>query len=127
VGDPSKDPNETEHGKKEEFDVDEIEFHVDTPGPVMQEGIAREYSYARLGLIIGALTVAVGGVFIILGYSGSVDITFQAGSNTGHVVTGSLGVVIALIGLGILYWTRPKVGTTGQKTRSNITKKSKGK
>lgn len=120
----NEDPKVSPNDDVVKFEVDEIEFHENTPESVVKEGIAREYNYARLGLIVGALTVALGAVLIVLGYSGSVDITFKAGSNTGHVVTGSLGVVIALVGFGILFWTRPKV-TAGRKTSSSRKKTPK--
>ena len=120
---PGKDPQEAEDGDRIKFEVDEIEFHENAPESAIKEGIAKEYSYARLGLIIGALTIAIGAVLIVLGYSGSVDITFQAGKNTGHVVTGSLGIVIALIGLGVLFWTRPKIGVGAKPSSSSKRKK----
>jgi hypothetical protein len=117
------DADEAAKSDELEFDVEEVEFDVRTPEPVMREGIANEYRYAKLGLIVGALAMAVGAVFIVLGYTGSVDITFQSGSSKGHIVTGSLGIVIALIGAGVLVWTRPKVRITGQKERSKKKKK----
>lgn|ERR1022692_4684717 len=110
----SKDPQEADSNDGVEFDVEEVEFDVNTPESVMQEGIKSEYRYARLGLTIGALAVLAGVVLIILGYSGSVDITFQSGRDKGHLVTGSLGVVIALVGLGIIFFTLPKVRTTSE-------------
>lgn len=121
----SNDPKEVHDDGAVEFDVEEIEFDVNTPESVMQEGMKSEYRYARLGLVIGALVVLAGVVLIILGYSGSVDVTFQSGSNKGHLVTGSLGVVIAIIGLGVLFWTRPKVRTTSHQSRSTRKKKLK--
>lgn len=121
----SEDPKESKNDEVKRFDVEEIDFDVSTSEPVIREAIAKEYSYARLGLITGSLVVAVGALFIVLGYSGAVDITFQAGSDAGHIATGSLGVILAFIGLGILFWTRPKIRTTGKK--SNSTSKARAK
>jgi hypothetical protein len=114
----SKDPKEYGTGDGAEFGVEEVEFDVSTPESVMQDATKREYQYARLGLVVGALVVLAGVVLIILGYSGSVDIAFQSGTDKGHLVTGSLGVVIALAGVAILFFTRPKVRTTNRHSHS---------
>lgn len=122
----SRDPEEADNNHEVESGAEEVEFHVETPESVMKEGMNQEYQYARLGLIIGALALVAGVVLVVFGYSGSVDVTFQSGSSKGHLVTGSLGVVIALIGLGIIFITLPKVRTTNQQDRSDSKKSKKG-
>ena len=96
----SGESQEAKKGEELEFNVEEVEFDVGTPERIMQEGIANEYRDARLGLIVGALTIVVGAVFIMLGYAWLVDLTFQTGSSKGHIVTGSLGIVVASSGRG---------------------------
>lgn len=64
-------------------------------------------AYAMLGLVLGVL-IALGGIALIaLGFTGSVDITFQSGSSNGHIATGSLGIVVTIVGAAIVRFTKP--------------------
>jgi len=53
--------------------------------------------------------IIAGVVLTVLGFSGSVDITFKSGDTTTHIVTGSLGIVILIAGVVVLVETKPIV------------------
>jgi hypothetical protein len=86
---------------------------VDIPSdlsPDLQKTIFKdERDNARRGLIIGSLAILAGVILIILGATATVDLTFSGGDSEGHLITGSVGLVIALIGLAVIFFTRYRV------------------
>jgi hypothetical protein len=100
-----------DHQQKPNFEIEEVE--VESPGKVppkvIEEAVKMEGRYALLGLLLGAIVVIAGLVFIVLGFTASVDITVEGGGTKGHIVTGSLGLVLALAGIALVYYTRYRV------------------
>jgi hypothetical protein len=94
-----------------EFEVEELELEIPAGlSPKAVENLVesqRRYSIA--GLVLGSIIIVGGAVLMVLGFTETVDITFESGGSKGHVATGSLGTVLALIGLAIVYFTRFKV------------------
>jgi hypothetical protein len=99
----------------DEFPVEEIELDPDLPPEILEQGIEVQRLYSILGLVFGVIIVLAGVVLMVLGFSGSVDIAFQSGTTKAHVVTGSLGIVVALIGAILVWVTRFKVRITRPK------------
>jgi hypothetical protein len=93
----------------EDLELEELELDTPLDAATASDAIRREYRYATLGLIVGTIVVLAGVVLIVLGFTGAVDITFQSGKNSGKVTTGSLGIVVVLVGAAILVLTRPRV------------------
>ena len=92
--------------------VEELELDAGLPPEIIATGIKAQRTYSVLGLVLGAIIVLGGVILIALGFTGSIDIGFHLGETSGHVVTGSLGIVLALIG-GLAIWaTRFKVTVT---------------
>jgi hypothetical protein len=90
--------------------------HQDDPGrlpdALIKQILDAVQRYAMLGLVLGAVIVLGGVILVVLGFTGSVDITFQSGSAKGHIATGSLGIVVTIVGAIIVYFTKPRVDVT---------------
>lgn len=94
------------------YGVEHVTINPALPENAMNAIIEGEQRAARNGLVVGAIVVLLGVVLLILGVAGSVDITVTHGGSSGHLVTGAVGIVIALIGLAIIYATRYRVHTS---------------
>jgi hypothetical protein len=101
--------------------IEETRLDKSTTPEVQKAALAAERGYSILGLVAGVLLAIIGAVLIVLGFTGAVDITFQSGKNSGHIVTGSLGVVFLIVGGIVIYVTRFRFtvgGSTTQKRSS---------
>jgi hypothetical protein len=100
------DPQEIEQDSQADLQIEEVVVGADWTDDQKEKAIRFQSIYSGLGLALGGLVILAGLVLIFLGISGSVEIGFQGGGTKGHIATGSLGVVVALFGLGIIYLTR---------------------
>jgi hypothetical protein len=101
----TSEPNAREYG------IEEVTIDSSAPGSLNKIILEGERSSARNGLIVGLVVILVGVALLIVGVTGTVDITFASGGTNGHLVTSALGIVVALIGAGIIYVTRYRVST----------------
>jgi hypothetical protein len=92
--------------------VEEVEIDPSLPSEVIEDIVAGEKTSAKVGGILGFIVIVIGAVLLILGVSGSVDLTFSNGTTSGHLVTGAVGIVISIIGGCIMYFTRYRVKVT---------------
>lgn len=96
-------------------------MQIHNPESVGKKAIGRmvdhEYRYGRLGLIFGGVVLLAGVVMIFVGVGGAVDLTFDLGDNQIKLKTAVVGVVMAVIGLALIIFTRPNVviGKKGRK------------
>lgn len=99
--------------RSQQQDLEIAEIEIDPSGPVpskiIEDAVKMEGRYALLGLFLGAIVIVAGLVFIVLGFTASIDITVEGGGTKGHIVTGSLGLVLALAGIALVYYTRYRV------------------
>lgn len=107
--DPRNQSEEDEQLEEAEVGEIEIEASDNIPPAVIEEAVKMEGRYALLGLLLGAIMIVAGLVFIVLGFSASIDITVEGGGTKGHIVTGSLGLVLAIVGSAVVYYTRYRV------------------
>lgn len=61
------------------------------------------------GLIGGLIVIGAGVVLLILGVSGEVDFELTNGERNAKLSTAAVGVVVALIGIGVIWITRFKL------------------
>src|SRR5437773_188830 len=87
-------------------EIEEVELDPSVPSDVQKAALEAQSRYSQMGLVLGVIVVVGGVVLTALGYSGSVSIAFEDGTRKAKLVTGSLGVVIALIGLAVVWFTR---------------------
>ncbi len=94
----------------------DVSVNVDptAPSEIQQQATAGERFYALAGMAVSALLAVAGVVLVILGFSGSVDFGFTVGGASAHVVTGSIGIVVVIVGAGIIWATRYTVTVTTQ-------------
>lgn len=82
-------------------------------GPTSQENIEKalqqQARYSRAGLVVGFIVIGLGVVLLLLGVAGEVEINFGNESWNGALTTGAVGVVIALVGLGVIQITKNEV------------------
>jgi hypothetical protein len=79
-------------------------------GAELLEKIARrEYRYAMIGLILGALVLGAGVMMIFVRVSGAVDLTIHVGGSEIHLNTAVVGIAMAVIGALIILFTRPNL------------------
>jgi hypothetical protein len=106
-------PLKDQRRQQQDVDSEEVELEVDLSGDVPHQVIAdavkAEGRYALLGLLLGGIMIIAGLVFMVLGYSASIDLTIEGSGTKGHIVTGSLGFVVAVVGASIVYFTRHRV------------------
>jgi hypothetical protein len=91
------------------------------PTVVLTTTLKNMQAYGMLGLVLGVIIVIGGLVLIVLGFTGSVDITFASGSSKGHIATGSLGIVVTLVGGAIVFFTKPR----GEITAARVVRRSR--
>jgi len=105
----------TDDGKgvgEQKVDVEEVKLDPSLPPNVINEAIHEQGRISTIGLVAGALFVLAGIVLMVLGFTGSVDINVRIGDMSGHLVTGSLGVLVALIGVVFIVVTNYSVDVT---------------
>jgi hypothetical protein len=99
-----------------------VEVPTDASAQVWIAAIKSAEKIALRGMLFGFLVIAAGIVLILLGASGSVTLEFSSGDINSKLQTGVVGVVIALIGLGVIYFSRQKISSAA----STPPKKGKG-
>lgn len=100
------------------FEIEQIDIDPKVDPEIQEKALRGELIYAILGLIAGMICVLGGIALIVLGFTGSVEIAFQSGEIEAKLATGSLGIVVVLLGGLILRFTRYRV---------RIAKSGKGK
>lgn len=101
-------------GEAPDLAAEEITLNAGTPEHVAEIALKGERLKTVLGLILGFFVIVLGAALAVLGYKGTVDFGLEVGGIKAHVVTGSLGIGLAVIGAVVIWWTRYKVTINGQ-------------
>lgn len=103
TGEPAEEPYSDEPLPPDEDAI--IDEGLDSE--IITDIARREYpTYAKIGLIVGALVLFAGGLMIKVGLGGPVDLTIPIGGSEMHLNTVVVGVVIAVIGAVIFIVAR---------------------
>lgn len=71
--------------------------------------VDRQYRYSRVGLAVGCLCILAGLLLLLHGISGSVSWTAQLMHFTSKLVDAPAGIVLAVLGLAVVWITRFEV------------------
>lgn len=93
AGDPSK-------------HVEEIRLPPETPPEIVAAALRASTQVALAGLIIGFVIVIAGVVLLLLGVSKAVSWRVSGSWGSSELQTGATGVVVAIIGLGVIFISR---------------------
>jgi hypothetical protein len=107
--------------------VEEITLPATSSDAVVLAAIAASIKVAISGMVIGAAVIIGGIVLILLGVAGSVSWQITGGGINAKLQTGVVGVVITVIGLLIIFFTRQKVDATAAPHTAPPKKKSNEK
>jgi hypothetical protein len=102
----------------EQPESEEVVLDPDWPDDVKREVIKRQGLISMIGLIVGSVIAIAGVVLVVFGFSGDVEIAVEIGGVKSNVVTGSLGIVVLIAGLAIIYITRYSVKSGGGRSES---------
>jgi len=91
---------------------EEVEFTEGTAETVAMAAIKGEQDYSKLGLGAGLIVIGVGALLLILGITGSVDWGLRLAGLESKLSNASPGVVAMVVGLIIIFRTRPRVKIT---------------
>lgn len=92
-------------------DTDAGSGQVNVPREVIRAVIEREGRDAMLGMVAGIVVILLGAWMVIAGLTSTAsEIVIKLGEAEITVTTALPGVVFALIGLAVIFLTRPKVG-----------------
>jgi len=89
--------------------VEEIRLPIDAPPAVITNAIQAAMRIAMTGLVIGLVIVLAGVVVLVLGVTDAVTWKVSGLGGSSELQTGATGVVIAIIGLGVIFITRMNV------------------
>jgi hypothetical protein len=95
----------------EQPQVEEVTLPPGVSNEVWMEAIRASKTIAVIGMCVGCVVILAGIVLILLGVSGAVTLEISTGNIDSKLQTGVVGVVIALIGLGVIYFSRQKLST----------------
>jgi len=85
-----------------------LRIHKDTP-PYLQNKLAEhEYGYGKLGLLVGVVCVLGGLLLCLNGIAGSTSWTAKFLGAESNISDAAPGVVLFVIGLFIVWVTKPK-------------------
>jgi hypothetical protein len=92
--------------------VEQIDLPANTPPAVLETAIIWTAVIAIIGLVIGGVIILCGVALIILGVSGTVTWEITGGGISTKLQTGVVGVVIAVIGLLVVFFSRQQLNAT---------------
>jgi hypothetical protein len=96
----------------EEPILEEVTLPKDTPPEIAKKAINADKTATSGGRVIGAILCLAGVVLVILGYSGNVTWKIVGGGISSSVQTGSLGIIILIAGVIVLWMYRSKITIT---------------
>jgi hypothetical protein len=103
VRDPALDPD------ADDVTLEQLTLTPDTP-PELAAALAKhQFIVALVSVILGTIVIIFGAVMCILGFAGTVSWKITGLGLSSNVQTGTLGIIIALIGLLIIYFNRYNV------------------
>jgi hypothetical protein len=89
-----------------EFYGEEVSLHPSVDPAIQREALKGERSNARWGRVVGSSIMLAGIAITVLGFTGAVDIGIAIGDVSATVTTGSLGIVVLLVGAFVIWVTR---------------------
>jgi hypothetical protein len=89
--------------------VEEIRLPPDAPPQTVDRAIRSTQLIALIGLLVGSIIILAGIVLLLLGLTSNVELTVAGEGVSAKVQTASVGVVVALIGLAVVWLTRQRV------------------
>lgn len=89
--------------------TEEVVIDPAVPPDVIAATIEAATHLARLGLILGVGVILAGVVVLVLGVSDAVTWKVEGLGGSSELQTGATGVVVAVIGLGVVFITRLNV------------------
>jgi hypothetical protein len=89
--------------------TEEVEFGPRLDPEVQKQIVKAEAENARSGRMVGLLVILVGVILTIAGATGAVDLKLSGMGMSAQVVNAAPGVVVALIGLFIVWRTNLKI------------------
>jgi len=95
--------------EKHAFEIDRLDGDSPLSSETVYWGILGEYVYGLLGLLFGFVAILLGVILTIRGVAGEVSWTTSFLGLSSEINDAGPGVVLALIGLFIIYITRPGV------------------
>jgi uncharacterized protein YjeT (DUF2065 family) len=90
-------------------ETEEVELDQRLDPDVQKQLIKTEADNARTGRMVGLLVILVGVILTIAGATGAVDLKLSGMGLNAQVVNAAPGIVLALIGLVIVWRTNLKV------------------
>jgi hypothetical protein len=87
----------------DDFPVEEVDIDSSVSSEVQLAALKAERRFATFGLFAGLLLCVAGVLLVVLGSTGTVEIALGAGKDGAKIVTDSLGVVLAFLGV-FLAW-----------------------
>lgn len=90
--------------------AEEIILPPGTPADVTIEALRVSKQVALAGLVIGFVIVLAGVVVLLLGVSSAVSWKVSGSWGSSELQTGATGVVVAIIGLGVVFISRLNIG-----------------
>lgn len=91
--------------KSRQFQTEEIEIDRRLAPEVQKQLINTEADNARTGRMVGLLVILIGVILMIAGVTGAVDLKLSGLGLNVQVANAAPGVVVALIGLVIVWRT----------------------
>ena len=107
---PPKSPDVADEA---EPSIEEVTLPADAPKELVDIVVKTEREASRVKLAIGILLCVAGLVLIILGYSGSVSWTITGADISSNLQTGSLGIVVLVAGVIVVWLSKIKINVTG--------------
>ncbi|ORV85550.1 hypothetical protein AWC11_01615 [Mycobacterium interjectum] len=80
---------------------------------ILERILRHQIIYSLGGLLFGGLLLIGGVVLTVEGFTGQVSLQWHSGSSGLSITTGVVGVVIALLGVAVIWITRFKLDIAG--------------
>lgn len=91
-----------------------VEVPHDAP-EIAKRAVRYEYWYGWLGLILGIGLIIFGAVLVINGVTGNASIVLTLTGGTISVPDAPIGAVLMVVGVAVIWITRPRVTTDRRK------------